>query len=75
MLNFSGKIVNATQTVCKSRNVIEETTKVAVSYFKKTVVKLSKLCKKVGFDKIRTPEGFTLHLKKDLQPKLIYFSL
>ena len=65
----------------KQEKVIEETIKVAVSYVKETVVKLFKLCKKAGFDKIRTPKSFTLHLKKkkkkkkNSQPKLIYFSL
>ena len=48
----------------KQEKVIEETIKVAVSYVKETVVKLFKLCKKAGFDKIRTPKSFTLHLKK-----------
>ena len=64
----------------KQEKVIEETIKVAVSYVKETVVKLFKLCKKAGFDKIRTPKSFTLHLKKkkkkkNSQPKLIDFSL
>ena len=48
----------------KQEKVIEETIKVAVSYVKETVVKLFKLCKKAGFDKIKTPKSFTLHLKK-----------
>ena len=47
----------------QKQNVIEET-KVAVSYFKETVAKLSKLCKKFGFDSI-TPENFKLHFKKN----------
>ena len=54
----------------QKQKVIKETTKVAASYFKEIVVKLSKLCKKVGFDKIRTPECFTIHFKKTSQPKL-----
>ena len=56
----------------QKQKITEETTRVVASYFKETVVKLSKLCKKVGFDKIRTPECFTLHLKKNSQPKPIY---
>ena len=48
----------------KLEKVIEEITKAAVSHVQETVVKLSKLCKKAGFNKIRTPESFTLHLKK-----------
>ena len=47
----------------QKQKVIEET-KVAVSYFKETVAKLSKLCKKYGFDSI-TPKNFKLHLKKN----------
>ena len=53
----------------KQEKVIEETIKVAVSYVKETVVKLFKLCKKAGFDKIRTPKSFTLHLKKKKKKK------
>ena len=56
----------------QKQELTEETTRVVASYFKETVVKLSKLCKKVGFDKVRTPECFTLHLKKNSQPKPIY---
>ena len=56
----------------KQEKVIEETIKVAVSYVKETVVKLFKLCKKAGFDKIRTPKSFTLHLKKKKKKKKIH---
>ena len=54
----------------KKQKVIKKTTKVVASDFKETVVKLSKLCKQVGFDKIRTPECFTLHFKKTSLSKL-----